>query len=198
VVEAVAVVVIYEVERTDLKAMENTVTYGRTQSGPYFRKYPIKGLQTPPTVPADDSKLDPSEEVVGVMIGGKARAYRLSALRDRDQHIVNDLVGGVPVSVVFCDLSNCVQIYSDPAATETLDVRSAGLLEEEMVIAIKGNFYLQKSGQPVTAEAKLSPTSPPIPYQMPTPERMTWGEWRRRHPDSDVFVGLPKRVGDGE
>jgi hypothetical protein len=198
VAEVVAVVVIYEVERTDLKATENTVNYGRTTSDPYFRKYPSKGLRTPPTIRADDSGLDPSEEIVGVTAGGKARAYRLEALRDRDRHIVNDLVGGVPVSVVFCDLSNCVQVYSDPLATEPLDVQSAGLLEDEMVVAIRGNFYLHASGQPVTAEAKPSPASPPIPYQTSTPERMTWGEWRRRHPDSDVFVGVPKRVGDGE
>jgi hypothetical protein len=194
-IEAAAVAAIYQVERGGLRARQNAVTYGR-EAVPFFRKYSSKGLTTPPALQADKSGLDPKEEIVGVVVGGKARAYRLEALRDRDRHIVNDIVGGVPVSVVFCDISNCVRAYTDQNATEPLEVETAGLLDGEMVVKIGESLYMQSTGRPITAEARPAPNSPPIPYETSTPERVTWGDWRKRHPESDVFVGVPKRVGE--
>ena len=173
--EAVVVGLIYQSERSDLKARQNQVTYGREASS-YFRKYPSKGLTTPPAIQADEAGLDPSEEVVGVIVGGRARAYRLEALRDRDRHVVNDVVGGVPVSVVFCDLSNCVRAYTqtDPKATKPLEVASAGLIDGgEMVVTIAGINYLHSTGRPVSAEAlprpvpRRSRTRPPPPSASP-------------------------------
>jgi hypothetical protein len=194
-VEAAAVAAIYQVARVDMKARQNTVTYG-PKAPPFFWKYTNRGLTTPPAIHADASGLDPKEEVVGVVVGGKARAYRLEALRDRDRHVVNDVVGGIPVSVVFCDITNCVRVYTDPNATEPLKVESAGLFDGEMVVKVGENLYMHSTGRPVTAEARPAPNSPPIPYETTAPERVTWGEWRKRHPESDVFVGVPKRVGE--
>ena len=39
------------------------------------------------------------------MVGGKARACRLAAFDDASGHLVNDLVGGMPVSVADCNIT---------------------------------------------------------------------------------------------
>ena len=50
-----------------------------------------------------DDRLPTKEKVIGVRLGGQVKAYSFTALaRDR---VVNDIVGGVPVVVVFDGLS---------------------------------------------------------------------------------------------
>jgi hypothetical protein len=39
------------------------------------------------------------------MVGGKAPACRLAAFDDASGHLVNDLVGGMPVSVADCNIT---------------------------------------------------------------------------------------------
>lgn len=57
-------------------------------------------LFSPPAVPAAQAGIDHSEIVLGVAMGGEAKAYSTSSLRRH--HIVNDRVGGQPVVVTFC------------------------------------------------------------------------------------------------
>jgi hypothetical protein len=48
---------------------------------------------------ADRAKLDPSEMVMAVRFGSDARAYPIRALAYH--HVVNDMVGGVPIAVTY-------------------------------------------------------------------------------------------------
>jgi Protein of unknown function (DUF3179) len=48
---------------------------------------------------ADRSKLDSSEMVMAVRLGSDARAYPIRAMAYH--HVVNDVVGGVPVAVTY-------------------------------------------------------------------------------------------------
>ena len=114
--EALVVGLIFLYERqgreAEQKALSSTlnqdVWWGETDSEP---------IRLPPTIPASEAKLRPDEKVVGVEIGGKARAYRLEALGDPTGHLVNDLVGGIPISVAYCDLTDCLKVYSEPEGT---------------------------------------------------------------------------------
>jgi hypothetical protein len=187
--EVVAVTAVWWFERSDLRSKQNAVTYNTRDIGPDFRKTAAPSIRLPPVVKAVDASLDAEEEVIGVVFEGKARAYRLNALRDRDHHVVNDVVGGVPVSVAFCDLNNCVRVYTDPRGprSEPLDVASAGVVDGAMVVTIDGTLYLQESGLP------MEPGQAAMPYTAITPERVSWAEWSRRHPDTEVFVAAPRR-----
>ncbi len=53
--------------------------------------------------------LDPAEPVVALEINGDARAYPIRAMIWHE--IVNDTVGGVPVSVTYCPLCNSAVTY---------------------------------------------------------------------------------------
>jgi Protein of unknown function (DUF3179) len=141
-------------------------------------------IRRPPTVGAREAAIRPDEEVIGVLVGGKARAYRLGAFREPRGHLVNDLLGGTAVSVAYCNLTDCVRAYTNPAASAPLDIEVAGLLNGEMVIKIEGKYYLQKSGLPVEPRAASV-----APYESITPIRTTHEEWVRDHPETDVYIG---------
>ncbi len=74
----------------------------------------------PEAVPAASSGMKPDEVVVGVVSNGRARAYRLDAMRDRARHIVNDVVGGSAVTVTYCDLTDCIRSYADPSSAAVI------------------------------------------------------------------------------
>lgn len=147
----------------------------------------MPGIDRPATVEAGASGLRADEEVIGLEVGGRARAYRLDALRDRSRHLVNDLIGGVPVAVAYCDLNNCVKAYTGRDGRGPLEMSIGGLYEgREMVLDVGGALYFQESG------AALAPGTGPavIPLDRLSPTRTTWGEWKRLHPSTDVYEGV--------
>jgi hypothetical protein len=187
-VEAVVVGAFYWSERSGLHKVQAGLSPVEPVSD-YWYPYPADLVVRPPVVANDAARLDDAEEVIGVEVAGKARAYRLKALRNRDQHVINDLIDAVPVTVAYCDLSDCVRGYTDAKGKEPLDVAVAGLNNGEMVVRSGGVLYVHKTGQALKPGA--SPAT--IPHKTLVPERMTWKEWTRLHPKSDVYEGnLPR------
>jgi hypothetical protein len=109
------------------------------------------------------------------------------AFDDPSGHLVNDLIGGVPVSVAYSNLSRCVKVYTDPNGSQPLDAMVTGLLNQQMVIQLGGHVYFHDTGMPV--EPAKNP--PPIPYPLLTPIVTTWKAWMDLHPQSEIFVGTP-------
>ena len=58
--------------------------------------HPIPGAQF---FAQADSKLDPKEMIMSVWLGNDARAYPISQMAYH--HVLNDVVGGVPISVTY-------------------------------------------------------------------------------------------------
>jgi hypothetical protein len=56
-------------------------------------------LDRPGFSPADKSNLDSGEEVIGIVVNGTARAYPVRIISYH--HIVNDVVGGLPVVATY-------------------------------------------------------------------------------------------------
>jgi hypothetical protein len=135
----------------------------------------------PPTMPAASAGLGDDEEVIGVEAGGHYRAYALRALRNPRFHIVNDLIGGAPVSVAYCDLTDCAQAYTS-RGTAPLAITQAGLHEGEMLIRIGGFDYEHRTGRAIGSAR-------PFPYELSPWTRTTWGDWKRLHPATDVYPG---------
>jgi hypothetical protein len=155
------------------------------RSPPIFEgDYDAPGIRRPAALPAAEAAdLDGGEAVIGISAGGRDRAYLLRALSiSAGYHVVNDVLGGVPVSVTYCNLYECPRVFTGGAADEPLDLSQGGLRAGGMVLKSGGHPYRQDSGAPLDAEA------PPFPYA-PYPGAMTtWGAWREAHPGTDVYV----------
>lgn len=175
----------YALEALALRSARNGVTFDMRPEPPgSWLRAEADGVRMPPVVAAEATGLDDAEEVVGVVVNGAARAYRLSALRDPRRHVVNDLVGGAPVSVAYCDRAGCIRTYTGPGA-EPLSVGIGGLRDGGLVVKLDGVYYDHRSGRVVEGP----PGTAPLPLDRVPWTRTTWGRWRREHPATDVSVG---------
>ena len=68
--------------------------------------------------------LKPVEPVVALSVGSQSRAYPLQILVWHE--IVNETVGGVPVTVTFCPLCYTAIAFDRRAANRVLDFRTTG------------------------------------------------------------------------
>jgi Protein of unknown function (DUF3179) len=143
----------------------------------------LPGVDRPPVRPAAEAGLGDDAEVIGVLAGGRPRAYLVDALSQGPRsHVVNDVLGGVPVSVTHCDVYQCTRVFTGQGA-DPLALRQGGLHRGGMLLRWGGLPYSQET------QAPLYPKSPAFPYRPHPYEATTWGAWRRAHPDTDVYLG---------
>lgn len=146
----------------------------------------IPALDDPATVAADEAGyLAPGEPVVGLAIGDDARAYPLRIL---DWHeLVNDRVGGVPVSIAYCTLCGSAIVYDGRVGDgDALRFDTSGLLlgsNKLMVDRDTRTLWSQLTGRavhgPAVAEDGALRALPSVVAR--------FGDWRARHPDTRVL-----------
>src|SRR5262245_37188714 len=144
---------------------------------------PGPAIAQPTTVPAAAALLDDDEEVIGIAAAGKYRAYRIKALANPAEHIVNDVINRVPVTVTYCDILKCAQAFTAEQRDKPLDISSGGF-DGEMMLKSKDVFFWQRTGVNRGAKPESEPAFPHHPFT-----RMKWKDWRKLHPQSDVYVG---------
>ncbi|MBI3864263.1 MAG: DUF3179 domain-containing protein [Planctomycetia bacterium] len=133
------------------------------------------GPRQPPLEPAADTDLQPVEEVIGISVGDVHRAYWCFAMSSYDTKVINDLVGGIPVTVTFCDRTRCARAFTTKNRNEPLNVSLGGWSGKALIVQIDGRMYDQDAKD--------------IPLEDVAVEKTTWGEWKERHPDGEIFTG---------
>lgn len=155
-----------------------------------FGGVPLEGipaLDRPASVPAAEAKyLSDSERVFGVSVGGEQRAYPLRML---DWHeMLNDVVGGVPVTLSYCTLCGSGVLYDTrtPAGqaytfgTSGLLYRSNKLMVDRQTLTLWNNM----TGEPAVGRLARSPVRLPVlPVTL-----TTWKDWRTRHPATTALA----------
>ncbi len=76
--------------------------------------------------------IPPTEPVVGLTLGGETKAYPLRILMWHE--IVNDHVGGIPVSVTFCPLCNAAVVFDGRVGDKVLDFGTTGKLRNSDLV----------------------------------------------------------------
>jgi hypothetical protein len=125
--------------------------------------------------------------VIGVSAGGRHRAYTLQALTRLDEHIYNDLLGSVPITVTYCNLDDCVKVFTAPNRDQPLDIAFGGPdldRRRKLWLRVGETLFRQDTEKPV----EPGPTKS-FPYAKTDFVRTTWGEWKKAHPDTDLYVG---------
>lgn len=147
----------------------------------------IPALDNPRLIDASAATyLNPDDRVFGVELDGDARAY---PLRIVDWHeMVNDVVGGHPVSLAYCTLCGAGILYDDRVAgrAQPFSFGSSGLLYRSnklMYDRQTDSLWDQFTGRPVVGslvgsgiELKVLPVA-----------LTTWQQWRTRHPETRVL-----------
>lgn len=104
--------------------------------------------------------------VIGVKIGSAEKAFDWNQLKN--QHIINDNIGGKPFFLVLSADTNSFAAFERPLATENFTVRNDTLISNGIKYDLAGHCHL-------TTFQDLKPVSA---YQE------FWHSWRTFHPDS--------------
>ena len=108
------------------------------------------------------------------------------------RHVINDVVGGKPITVTYCDATDCVAVFTDPTGHEALEIAVGGWTgrsvssksEGSMLLRVGSTLYRQDTKQPLEEK-----DSAPFPYSEANFVRTTWQQWREAHADTDVYIG---------
>lgn len=93
----------------------------------------IPAIDTPRFAPAAQADhLAPKEPVIALHLEGQARAYTLQVLMWHE--IANDIVGGIPVAVIYCPLCNSAVAFDRRLGGRVLDFGVSGLLRHSDMI----------------------------------------------------------------
>lgn len=123
-----------------------------------------------------------TDPVVALEINGDARAYPLDIMIWHE--LVNDTVGGVPVSVAYCPLCNSVTVYEREIDGRVLEFGVSGLLYNSSLVMFDRQtetLWSHFSGEPLygaLSEAELVS----IPATI-----VGFGSWQAEHPDGLVL-----------
>jgi hypothetical protein len=144
----------------------------------------IPAIDHPAFVKPSDAAgwLVPREPVLALEVKGDARAYPLQILMWHE--IVNDVVGGVPVTVTFCPLCNSGIVFDRVVDGVALDFGTSGkLYKSDLVMYDRQTHSLwsQLEGRAIVgtragARLKLVPAN-----------TLSFEEWRALHPQGKVL-----------
>ena len=147
----------------------------------------IPALDNPATTgPEGAGWLNPDDPVLGVLIGGQARAYPLRIMYWHE--LVNDVVGGVPVALPFCSLCGAGILYDARVAGQSSPLKfgTSGLLYRSnklMFDRATDSLWSQFTGEAVVgALAGNAPALTRLPLV-----QTDGAAWLARHPDTSVL-----------
>jgi len=144
----------------------------------------IPGIDEPRFVSVEeaDEWLEPREPVVLLQFGDDARAYPIQILMWHE--IVNDTVGGTPLTVTFCPLCNTAIAFDRRLDGQVLDFGTTGRLRYSNLIMYDRqteSWWQQGTGEAIAGELtgrqlELLPAA-----------LVSWADFKRAHPLGGVL-----------
>lgn len=124
-----------------------------------------------------------SDTVIGLEINGEAKAYPLFILVWHE--IVNDKVGGTPVSVTYCPLCYTNQVFERVIDGQEVEFGTSGKLYNSNLLMydrFTDSYWSQALGTAVKGELTGYQLNL-VPFDV-----ITWGDWKKLHPDTLVLT----------
>ncbi len=159
----------------------------------------IPPLRQPAMVTADHAEyLDDENIVFGIVINGDARAYPKRILAWHEMFV--DRIGGVDFVGVYCTLCGAVILYEAQHQGTLYQLGTSGFLYRSnklMYDRDTQSLWNTTWGEPVIGPLVGKDIRLKRSYLVTT----TWGEWRRRHPETTVLslnTGFSRNYDEGE
>ena len=145
----------------------------------------IPPLRNPSMLAAEDAAyLEDDHIVFGISVTGDARAYPKRILAWHEMFV--DTVGGVPVAGVYCTLCGTVVLFHTEHDGVNHALGTSGFLYRS------NKLMYDQATQSLWSTMRGTPVVGPLAGSGIVLDRgsvvtTTWGEWRRRHPDTRVL-----------
>ena len=123
------------------------------------------------------------EPVIALEINGDARAYPLAVLIWHE--IVNDEVGGIPVSITYCPLCNTAITFDRRVGDRVLDFGTSGMVRKSDLVMWDRqteSWWQQITGEAIVGELTLTKLD-----FIPAP-LTSWEEFADAYPDGQVLT----------
>ncbi|MFK7857397.1 MAG: DUF3179 domain-containing protein [Granulosicoccus sp.] len=158
----------------------------------------IPPLRDPEMISASDADYLQDDNIVfGVAINGEKRAYPKRILAWHEMFV--DDIGGTDYAGVYCTLCGALILYETQHKNVNHDLGTSGFLyRSNKVMYDKATQTLWNTtwGEPVVGPLVNEDIQLVRSHVVTT----TWGEWRRRHPDTTVLslnTGFQRDYGEG-
>lgn len=158
----------------------------------------IPPLKDPETLAANKATyLNDGDVVFGVTFNGESRAYPKRILAWHE--MVKDHVGGVSINGVYCTLCGSMIVYSTELEGKHYELGTSGFLYRSnklMYDHTTKSMWSTLEGKPVVGPLVGQGIVLKPLYVVTT----TWGEWKRRNPDTTVLslnTGHERNYGEG-
>jgi hypothetical protein len=147
----------------------------------------VDGINAPSLKQSSEVRLSDDTKIIGVSHQGKYRAYPVPLMSGMMDHVVNDLVptqdgdGNSPVTVTYCSMTKCVRVFTGDLSegAKHLDLGTLGLLDGGLALRWKGRQFKQNDQIEGLTD---------LPFEL-----TTWGEWKSKHPETEVFAGRSRK-----
>lgn len=132
--------------------------------------------------------------VIGVAMGGEARAYPVRVLNWHE--IANDTVGGIPIAATWCPMSGSAVVYDRRRGDHTMTLGMSGMIYNNNLLFYDragdtANLWSQVSGRAVVGPAAQNAERlEALPCQL-----LPWSAWLAQHPDTTFIAGYPEHHG---
>ena len=130
------------------------------------------------------------DEVVGVVVEGKPRAYPVRFLFWHE--IVNDELAGMPIAVTYSPVCDSAVVFDRRFEGQTLRFGYSGLLYNSNLLMY--DKQADQNRQRLWSQLKFGAIAGPCAGKNLTVLPMWWGKWSdwvKRHEDTTVFAGDP-------
>jgi hypothetical protein len=123
--------------------------------------------------------------VVGVVVGGEARAYPVNLLWGENAHTVNDDLGRTPIAVALCPLAGVGAAFDRRRGKETLEIGHVSEVRLDTLVLYDART--RSRWGLLTGEAFEGPLAGQRLGRLPS-LFTTWGRWKALHPGTTVYV----------
>ncbi|MDP6555244.1 MAG: DUF3179 domain-containing protein [Pirellulaceae bacterium] len=145
----------------------------------------IPALTDPRMVLADDAAyLGETDRVIGVTLGGEARAYPIKILNYHE--VVNDSIGGQPVAITYCPLCDSAAAFDRRAGSQIREFGVSGLLYNSNVLMFDRKAIVESLWSQMMTASVSGPSARQNLKTIPL-ELTTWSDWRRRNPTTIIM-----------
>jgi hypothetical protein len=149
-----------------------------------------------------------SDLVIGVEVGGEARAYPLSIMFVHE--IINDTLGSVPIAVTYHWPCDSVVVFDRRVGERVIDLGVSGLVYNSNLLMYERTAHdvaaTAGGGESLWSQLLAKAVSGPAAGRgealaLIPAELVTWGDWSARKPQTSVVdrdLRLTDRYKDGE
>jgi hypothetical protein len=157
-------------------------------------------VTTPPEVVAFNERergkyLVSSDKVIGIVLGGEARAYPLRVMNWHE--VANDVVGGVPVAVTYHPLSEGIVVFDRRVGDAVLEFGVSGLLHDSNLLMFdrRPGSEGESLWSQIQARAVAGPAAGRGERLEVLPVALArWDDWVRDHPDTTVLAPIREEL----